>query len=634
MPRLNAAPFWQTALVVVSVTVTAATLVTVLYVAQVLFIPIVLAIFLTFLLAPVVSLLQRLKLGRKPSVVLVILLVAFMLGGAGWMLSVQVKNLIDELPWYTENINDKLRGFRAMGEGNTFGQLQEMATDIAEAWNLRRDSPHEPDGRPAPEPESVGELVAVVLEPSGPGWVSQVTARLGNVVAPLAHLALALVLAVFMLIRREALRNRLIHLVGDGSMTAATNAVDDASARISRYLRVQFLINGCFGILWGAGLYFIGLDYFVLWGFLGAALRYIPYLGASLAAFLPLMLSIAQFPGWWPTFMILSLLLVMEFTCNNIIEPWLYGQSIGVSEVAMLISSVFWALLWGPIGLILAAPLTVCLLVLGKYVPQLNFLVVLLGDQPALSSDVSFYQRLLAHDREEALRLAQDKLDASSLAGVFDEMIVPALVYAKRDHERDEIDGENEGELIRSIRAIVDELQEHPAPEEDAQPPGSLLDPAPGVALSILAYPARDEEDRLALELLRRLLDPARWNVNVVLPDAPLVDVLEDCGESRPALVCVGALPPGGLMNTRTLCTRLLTRCADLPVVVGRWGLNDGADASLEQLRSGGASAAASTLAETCRQLEEWRPELLERARARTGAATSTEAGDCNDNKT
>ncbi|MDP2323596.1 MAG: AI-2E family transporter, partial [Gammaproteobacteria bacterium] len=166
MPRLNAAPFWQTALVVVSVTVTAATLVTVLYVAQVLFIPIVLAIFLTFLLAPVVSLLQRLKLGRKPSVVLVILLVAFMLGGAGWMLSVQVKNLIDELPWYTENINDKLRGFRAMGEGNTFGQLQEMATDIAEAWNLRRDSPHEPDGRPAPEPESVGELVAVVLEPS------------------------------------------------------------------------------------------------------------------------------------------------------------------------------------------------------------------------------------------------------------------------------------------------------------------------------------------------------------------------------------------------------------------------------------------------------------------------------------
>jgi len=624
MPRLNTTPSWQKALIVGSVTVTAATLVTVLYVAQVLFIPIVLAVFLTFLLTPVVSLLQRLKMGRKPSVLLVVLMVSLMLGGGGWMLSAQVKDLIDQLPSHTENINRKLEGLRAMGKDNTFGKLQEMATDIAEAWHVRRDSPRTQDGQSAPAQEPGEARPEIVVQSGGQDWVGHVTARLGNVMTPLAHLALALVLAVFMLIKREALRNRLIHLVGDGGMTAATKAVDDASVRISRYLRVQFMINSSFGLLWGTGLYFIGLDYFILWGFLGAALRYIPYIGATLAAFLPIVLSVAQFPGWGPTVMILALLLVMELMCNNVIEPWLYGQSIGVSEVAMLISSAFWALLWGPFGLILAAPLTVCLLVLGKYVPQFNFLVVILGDQPALTTDVSFYQRLLAHDSDEALRLAQEKLDESSLVDVYDAVIVPALVYAKRERERDEIVDENEGELIQSIRAIVDLLKAPPEPEDGSQESTTL--PAEGPVLSILAYPAHDEEDRLALELLRRLLDPALWNVNVVAPEALLEDILEDCGESMPSLVCVGALPPGGLVNTRYLCTRLLNRCADLPIVVGRWGLNEGAEASLVQLRSGGASLAATTLAETCRQLAYRRPQLLAEARSKSMRASDRAA--------
>lgn len=623
MPRLNTAPSWQNALIVVSYTVTAAILIAVLYVARVLFIPLVLSIFLTFLLAPVVSLLQRFKLGRTPSVVLVMLMVALLLGGAAWMLSVQVKDLADQLPRHTENINNKVQGLRELDKDNTFGQLQEMAAGIADSWRLSRDAPHPRGGQPEPAQVTGEEPQEVVVKSSAQEWIGMATARLSNVATPLVHLALALVLAVFMLLKREALRNRLIHLVGDGSMTAATNAVDDASARISRYLRVQFLINSCFGLLWGTGLYFIGLDYFLLWGFLGAALRYIPYVGASLAALLPLALSLAQFPGWWPTIMILGLLLVMELTCNNIIEPSFYGQSIGVSEVGMLISTAFWALLWGPIGLILTAPLTVCLVVLGKYVPRFNFLAVILGDQPALTTDVSFYQRLLAHDREEALRLAQEHLDDSSLEETFDHVIVPALVYAKRERERDEIVDENEGELIRSIRDTVDLLQGRPVPDADSQRPTA----DPGPVLTILAYPARDEEDRLALELLRRLLDPALWNVIIFKPDALLEDILEDCGERMPSLVCVGALPPGGLVNTRQLCARLLTRCPDLPVVVGRWGLSIGAEASLSQLRAGGAVAAATTLAETCRQLAHRRPELLARAREKTGPAAGLAAG-------
>lgn len=623
MPRLNTAPSWQNALIVVSYTVTAAILITVLYVARVLFIPLVLSILLTFLLAPVVSLLQRFKLGRKPSVVLVILMVALLLGGAAWMLSVEVKDLADQLPRHTDNINNKLQGLRELGKANTFGQLQEMATDIADAWRLSRDEPNLRGGRPDPAQVTGAEPSEVVMKSSRQEWIGMVTGRLSNLVTPLGYLVLALVLAVFMLIKREALRNRLIHLVGDSSMTAATNAVDDASARISRYLRVQFLINSCFGLLWGTGLYFIGLDYFLLWGFLGGTLRYIPYIGASLAAMLPLALSLAQFPGWWPTIMILALLLVMEFTCNNIIEPSLYGQSIGVSEVGMLISTAFWALLWGPVGLILAAPMTVCLVVLGKYLPRFNFLVAILGDQPALTTDVSFYQRLLAHDREEALRLAQEHLDDSSLEETFDQVIVPALVYTKRERERDAIVDENEGALIRSIRDIVEILQGHPVPDDDSQRPAA----DPGPVLTILAYPARDEEDRLALELLRRLLDPALWNVSIVKPDALLEDILEDYGESMPSLVCVGALPPGGLVNTRQLCARLRTRCPDLPVVVGRWGLSVGAEASLSQLRACGASAAATTLAETCRQLAYRRPELLARAHAKTGPVAGLAAG-------
>lgn len=603
MARTTNVPPWQAAVVVLSSTVVGTAVVAFLYLGQILLIPVVLAIFLTFLLAPVVAFLQRWRLGRTPSVVLVVLLVSVVMSGAGWLISMEVRSLIGELPAYTDNINGKIRIFRSMGQGSTLGHLGKMAEDIAEAWNLKPDMKRSQKSGAA---KPITQPPAVTPAPD-PAWLSQITAWLSPAMTPLSHIALALVLAVFMLLKREALRNRIIRLIGDGPMTAATKAVDDAADRISRYLRMQFLVNSAYGLVWGAGLYFIGLNYFLFWGVLAAGLRYIPYLGASLAALLPLSLSLAQFPGWWPTIAILALLVALELLCNNVAEPYLYGQSIGVSEVAMLISSAFWALLWGPIGLILSAPLTVCLLVLGRHVPRLEFLVVLLGDQPALEPDIRFYQRLLARDEEEALSLLREQLKGGQPVEVFDRVVVPALIYARRERQREVLSEADEESVVQSIREIVEGLEFFPADGtasvEGAEP-----------CRVMLAYPVADGEDRAALELLRQLLDPSVWDLRIASPETLVDEFMEEVRSSAPNFVCIAALPPGGLIHARLACRRLHARFPDIPIIVGRWGLEDDSDAALEQLRGAGALSAATTLSETCDYINSSRLTLPEGA--------------------
>ncbi len=218
----------------------------------------------------------------------------------------------------------------------------------------------------------------------------------------LGELALAIILVIFMLQKREELRNRLIRLMGRGRIATATKFVDEAGQRISRFLLMQAMVNGTFGLVLAGGLLLIGVKYALLWGFLAAMLRYLPYIGAYLAAVFPISLGLAMFDGWGTVFMVAGLFVVLELIAANFVEPWLYGQSMGVSEIALLVAAAFWAVLWGPIGLVLSSPLTVCLVMLGRYVPQLEFLAVLLGDEPALDPSVSFYQRLLARDQDEA----------------------------------------------------------------------------------------------------------------------------------------------------------------------------------------------------------------------------------------
>jgi predicted PurR-regulated permease PerM len=588
--------------------------VTCLYWAQTVFIPVAAAVFLTFLLAPLVTALQRRGLRRLPSVMLVVLLAAALLGGIVWLITAQVTSLAGEVPKYTENIKGKVKSLRHLGQGSVTSGLEKMIQEITGEWNrstASREAKHE--GKPpvaAPE-----KPTAVMLQPESPTWLARLPALLSSLLESLGSLALALVLVVFMLLKREDLRNRLIRLVSHGQITVMTKALDDAGRRISRFLLMQLFVNGAAGLAVGVGLLALRVEYALLWGFLAAVFRYIPYIGVWIAAVPPIILSLAMSPGWFQPLLVIGLFLAIELTASNVIEPRLYGRSIGVSEVALLVAAVLWAFLWGPIGLVLSSPLTVCLVVLGKYVPQLKFLDVLLGDEPPLDAHVTFYQRLLARDQDEATQLVLAQARTSSPEQVYDDFLVPALNYAKRDRERDDLTKSDEESVLQATREILEDLGERrevvTQAEEaiHAEDRGNAAAPIP---LRVLACPARDEADRLALEMLRQLLDPAKWVVEIAAVETMTADLVAQVAEEPPALVCIGALPPGGLAHTRYLCKKLRTRFPTVRIVVGRWGLTDDVEANREQLQDAGADLTATTVLETRSQLNSLLPILTQ----------------------
>ena len=587
--------------VVLASTVVGLVIVSCLYWAQTVFIPVALAVFLTFLLSPLVAALQRVGLGRAPAVILAVLLTAGALGGVGWAVTHQVMGLVENLPTYTETIKTKVKDLREMTDGS--GRLGQMVRDITAVWQVEPAGEEAgPPARPAIPPAGPpGRPAAVNMQAESPAWLARLPAALGSAAETLGGLGLALVLVLFMLLKREDLRNRLLRLIGHGRLTVSTKVIDEAGTRISRFLVMQLLVNGTYGLAVTAGLLAIGVDYAVLWGFLAAVLRYIPYLGAWLAAVLPITLSVAMFPGWTPPLLVVGMFVTLELVSNNLMEPWLFGKSMGVSEVALLVSAAFWAFLWGPIGLVLSSPLTICLVVLGRYVPHLAFLDILLGDEPALDPQTRFYQRLLARDQDEAATLLLAEVTASSAVQVYDAILVPALNYAKQDRERDDLSEADEQFILRATREIVEDLGERQEP---------AATPAPSGRVRLLGCPGQDEGDRLALEMLRQLLDSTRWDVEVLSTESLSAELVILAGAREPAVVCIGALPPGGLAHTRFLCKRLRARLPGTKIVVGRWGLRGNVEQNQDQLREAGADQVETTLLETRAHLDAWLPVL------------------------
>jgi predicted PurR-regulated permease PerM len=647
--KASIVPAWQRALIVLTATVVGVVVVSCLYWAQKVFIPVALAVFLTFLLAPLVSALQRRGVGRTFSVVVVVALAMAPLGGVLWLVAAEVTSLARELPTYTDNIKGKIRSFRQMGPGSITGRLEKMIQDITGEWKSAATDAEENAsqlvagastvtllgsslgqgpfltsgalfaGRPERprDPSAEGtalapaKLPSMVLQPESPAWLAQLPAVLSPVVDTFGVLALALVLVIFMLLKREDLRNRLIRLVGDGRLTATTKAVDDAGQRISRFLLMQAVINVGYGLALAVGLFAIRVPHAWLWGLLAALLRYVPYLGTMITSVVVVTLSLAAFPGWVQPLLVLGLLGALELLTYNVIEPRLFSHSTGVSEVAVLVAAAFWAFLWGPIGLVLSNPLTVCLVVLGKYVAQLEFLNVLLGDEPALDADVSYYQRLLARDQDEATQLVLTQARTFPPESLYDALLLPALNYVKRDREREDLTEADEQYVLRATREIVEDLGERQAAAaEAASAPADGSAAAVRSRVHILGCPGHDEADQLGLVMLQQLLDPARWDVEILSIDMLSAESVARAGEKGPAVVCIGALPPGGLAHTRYLCKRLRARLPDAKIVVGRWGLKGNVEQNHEQLLEAGADQVETNLLETRDHLNSWLPVL------------------------
>jgi predicted PurR-regulated permease PerM len=579
---------WQRYLLV---SASAAIIVASLYWARALLIPVVLAVLLTFTLGPVVIALQRHGLNRVFSVLIVVTAALLVLSGIGFVVVSQIAALGDDLPNHKEEILRKVVAIREASKGSWLDRFAATVNEVTQTAKGAKPAA----GEEPPEP------VPVRMESSDFRFLQTAASPALEV---LASAGLVLVLVVFMLIQREELRNRLIRLWRNGGLARMTRAFDDAGRRISRYLLMQLLINAGFGLAVFAGLAAIGVPYAALWGFLAAVLRYVPYVGAWVAAAFPLILGIAVFPGWTQPVLVLVLFGVLEVLVSNVVEPRAYGRSIGVSEVALLIAAAFWTWLWGPIGLVLATPLTACLGVLGRHVPHLDFLGVLLSDQPALEPHVTFYQRLLARDEDEAAEVVEEYLATHPLDDVYDQVFVPALTLARENRDREELSSADEQFVATVTREILSEvvspLRTSAAPDHEPAAAADFGEP-----VLVFACPARDELDELVLLMAQQLIDPRRCRFEVLSAKILSAEVMERVARQKPALLAIGSLPPEGLAQARYLCKRLRGHFPELKLLVARWGCEKNHDGlrARERLRSAGATHVATTLLQFREQL-------------------------------
>ena len=559
-----------------------------LYWAKAVLIPLALALMLTFLLQPIVAALHRRGLGHMPAVVLVVMLLGLVLIAVGGGVIMQFSSLAAEIPSYQDNLKHKIDDLQRMSQGGVLEKIQKTFAELTTQFD------HTP-------PSTAAAQEPVAVQPSGFSLVSYVPSLLGF----LADAGLVLVLLLFILMAYDDLRDRLFRLIGYARLTDTTKALDEAGQRISRSLLMQAIVNGTYGCAVGLGLFCFGLPYALLWGLLAAVWRFIPYVGPALAALLPMALSLAVFAGWVKPFLIGGLFVLLELGTNMVLEPLLYGRSAGVSQVALLMAFAFWTWLWGPVGLLLATPLTVCLGVLGKYVPHLAFLDILLSDEqvPELNR---YYQRLVARDQDGAVEIVEELLQTQTLTDVYDAVLLPALYYAEQDQRRDNLTAEEARWIYQRTSELIDNLSAAPSVTSAAEVPVVSEEDAAAVRpppVRMLACPAHDEADAVALQMLQQVLDPRRFVVECTKSTLLTAEVLSLVEQTTPALVCIGLVPPGGFAQTRYLCKRLRARFPTLPIVVGCWGGPNDEAAHLARLGLDRIAHTSTTLLETRNQI-------------------------------
>ena len=444
---------WQRAVILLTGTVVGLVIVLGLQWGRPVLIPIALAVLLTFLLNPIVRILQRRGLGRVFSVMVAVSTAGIVLMCLGGMVTRQVAGMLAELPQNTANIKAKVQTLRRLGSGPLADQFGQMIEEISQ--EIQRPSNRKPsaleDGTELARVFTESPAEAVRYRTESTPWLS-LTGYLGSAFEVLATLAFALVLLVFFLLGREDLRDRVVLLAGKARLALTSKALEDVTDRISRYIVMVALVNGGFGVLLTAGLLLLQVPYALLWGFLAAGLRFIPYIGPWIGAVFPIIMSLAISEGWGQPLAVFGYVMVLELISNNVVEPLVFGHSTGVSPTALLVSAAFWLYLWGPFGLVLSAPFAVCLVVLGKNIPQLGFLNLLMGDVPALRAHVGLYQRLMLGDEHEAATLVLQRMKRSPSDEVYDELLVPALNCAKRDVQRDYLTDDDQRTVLEGMR--------------------------------------------------------------------------------------------------------------------------------------------------------------------------------------
>lgn len=549
--------------------------------AQAIFVPLALATVIAFALGPIVRRLER-RLGRIAAVASVVAIGLAAVGGFSYLLERQVVGLSAEMTKYSGSIQRKMIAVRGT-DGSSLGALAKSVDRAV------RNLDEQVGADQAARPVRVVPAQATAFE--------RLESALTPVIEPLARAGIVLVLVIFFLVKREDLRDRFILLIGRAHVTLTTRALDEAGHRVGQFLVQQSVINGSFGVAVAAGLFGIGIPYAPLWGFVAAVLRFVPFVGTLFAMVIPAALAFAQFPGWWQMLATLGLFLGLDVLAAYGVEPIVIGAKTGVSSMAMLVSAIFWSWLWGPVGLVLSTPLTVCLAVLGKHVPRLSRLAVLLDDQPALEDQFVLYHRLVSGDEEEAEELLAKRFSTKSRAAVFDDVIIPALLLADRDRARGEISESDHQHVVRTIRALAD------APPDAVRESRTTAPLAEGRRVQrVVGVSARTVTDETIWEMLAQLFDPESVQLESVGSAYLTLDATTGRGEaapqSLPDLACVVSVPPGGLAQARYICRRLRVKLPNTPILVIRPGVQADGQESSHKLTVDGARHVCFSLAE------------------------------------
>jgi predicted PurR-regulated permease PerM len=567
-----------------------------LYFGREVFVPIALAILLSFVLAPLVRLLQRWYMPRGLSVISVVLLAFISIFALGGVIATQLTQLAGDLPRYEFTMREKIKSVR--GTAATSGTL-ERAADVLQDLGKELNKPKDPATSPTiqppiPSPGQEPRPIPVEVRQPPPTALESLAALISPLLRPLTTTGITAIFVIFILLQREDLRNRFIKLAGSHDLQKTTAALDDATTRLSRLFLIQLALNTAFGVVIGTGLWIIGIPSPVLWGILAAVLRFVPYVGAAISAVFPLTLAAAVDPGWAMLLWTAALFLVVEPVVGHVIEPLLYGHSTGLSPVAIITSATFWTALWGPVGLVLATPLTICLVVLGRHVERLEFLEVMFGDRPALSPSELFYQRMLAEDPAEAVDKAEEFLKASSLSTYYDEVALPGLKLAQNDIVRGALDRVQSEKIKAAVVEVVDDLVD----QDDQKPVSETINDAEATAAletvhdetldlpvveradlapqwqgdkPVLCVAGRGPLDEAAAIMLAQLLEKHGLGARVEGADAVAISNIFRLDTAGIGMVCLSYLDAGSPARMRYAIRRMRRRLPQAQILLGCW---------------------------------------------------------------
>lgn len=594
-----------------------------LYFGREVFVPVALAVLFSFVLAPLVKGLQKLRVPRALAVITVVLIAFAGLAILTMAMVGQATQLAGQLPIYQSTMRAKIAALKGSEAGSgVLSRAADVLQDLGK--ELDRPKPELPTNEP-PAGAREGRPIPVEVHQPEPGAMETLQAFLSPLIHPLTTTGIVLIFVIFILLKREDLRNRFIRLTGTHDLQKTTAAFDDAARRLSRLFLTQLIVNAVFGIVIGCGLWAIGVPSSLLWGILAAILRFIPYLGAVLSAVFPMVIAASVDPGWTMLLLTAGLFLIAEPIVGHVIEPLAYGRSTGLSPVAIVVAATFWTWLWGPIGLVLATPLTVCLVVLGRHVERLEFLDVMLGDRPPLSAPEIFYQRILAGDPAEAADKAEEVLKERSLSAYYDEVALEGLRLAAADEARGVLDASRRDQILATVREVVDDLSDHddrrPGPTAATTDPESeaaveqtdesegtsdlpvLAEEALGEAFKgrdrVICIGAQSQLDEAAALMLNQIMEKHGLAAKVLPPSTLSAEGLAQLAEQKPALICLCYLGAQSTAHMKYAVKRLRRHMPSTILVLG-W-LSQASDPAMDLKGALDANEVETSLQGICR---------------------------------